>query len=243
MSNAKLQALEARLSSSQTPFLGGAHPGAEDAAEFEAVAKLGEKSLAAFPRVNSWWSTVSQFTPARRGAWAGSGSGASKGGHKKAAPASPAKPAAEPAKPAPAPAPAPTKAAKEEEEDDLFASDDEADRAHEEMLKAKVAAARAGKPEKEKPRQRSLIQFEIKPSEVETDLEKMAAEIKRMELKGVQNWGNQHKLQPVAYGINKLLMNVVVWDDDVIFEDIEQALLDKFPEDIQSIDIAAMSKV
>jgi len=206
------------------------------------VAKLGK--LAAFPHVNSWWSTVSQFTPARRAAWTGGVKGAASSKDGKSA--SPEKPAAtKEAKPA-APvesAEKPEKPVAEEDDDDLFASDDEADRAHEEMLKAKVAAARAGKPEKEKPKQRSLIQFEIKPSDVETDLEKMATEIKRMELKGVQNWGQQHKLQPVAYGIKKLLMNVIVFDDDVIFEDIEQALLEKFPEDIQSIDIAAMSKV
>ena len=72
----------------------------------------------------------------------------------------------------------------------------------------------------------------------------MAAEIKTIELKGVQNWGDQHKLAPIAFGINKLLMNVVVWDDDVMFEDIEAALMERFGEEkIQSIDIAAMSKV
>jgi translation elongation factor EF-1beta len=112
------------------------------------------------------------------------------------------------------------------------------------MLKAKVAAARAGKPEKEKPKQRSLIKLEIKPNEVETDLNAMALRIKQeIQHPGIQNWGDQHKLEPVAYGIFKLLINVVVFDDDIMVEDIEEMLMEKFPEDIQSIDVAAMSKV
>jgi len=67
---------------------------------------------------------------------------------------------------------------------------------------------------------------------------------RRKRVKRGTNWGDQHKLQPIAFGIEKLLKNVIVWDDDVMFEDIEQMLMDKFGEEkIQSIDIAAMSKV
>jgi len=139
----------------------------------------------------------------------------------------------------------PAKKVEEEEEDDLFGSEDEeAEAAHEAALKAKVAAARAGKPQVEKPKQRSLIVLEIKPNEMETDLQAMAKKIKEnITHVGIQNWGAEHKLLPVAYGIMKLAISVVVWDDDIDTETIEDLIMEMFPEDIQSIDVAAMSKV
>jgi elongation factor 1-beta len=78
--------------------------------------------------------------------------------------ASAKKPAAA-AKPAVAAKAAPKAAVEEEEEeDDLFGSDTEEDKAHEAALKAKVAAARAGKAEVVKPKGRSLIVLEVKVS-------------------------------------------------------------------------------
>jgi len=163
-----------------------------------------------------------------------------------AQPSSPAKPAAAaPAKKPAAAAAAPAAAAVEEEEDDddLFGSDTEEDKAREEARKRKVAEHLANKPQKEKPKQRSLIVLEIKPNEIETDLKAMAEEIKKIEHPGIQNWGAEVKLVPVAYGIMKLVISLVVWDDDIMVDDIEEMLMEKFGNDIQSVDVAAMSKV
>jgi len=55
--------------------------------------------------------------------------------------------------------------------------------------------------------------------------------------------GAEVKLVPVAYGIMKLVISLVVWDDDIMVDDIEEILMEKFGEDIQSVDVAAMSKV
>lgn len=92
-------------------------------------------------------------------------------------------------------APAPKKPVVQEEEeedddDDLFREmTPEEEEAHERMLKEKVAAARAGKPEKEKPKARSMMVFDIKPNDIETDLEAMALKIKaEISHPGIQNW-------------------------------------------------------
>jgi len=212
-------------------YLTGYAPTSDDAACFQAVGSAPDKTKAL--HAARWYKHIASFTDAERKAWAaGAGS--------VTAPAVQTKPVAKAAAGAPA-----KKVEEEEDDDDLFASsDEEADRAHEEALKAKVAAARAGKPVKEKPKQRSLIVLEIKPNEIETDLNAMAQKIKSdITHKGIQNWGAEHKLLPVAYGIMKLAISVVVWDDDIDTEQIEEIIMEKFPDDIQSIDVAAMSKV
>jgi hypothetical protein len=40
----------------------------------------------------------------------------------------------------------------------------------------------------------------------------------------------------------KLVISLVVWDDDIMVDDLEEILMEKFGDDIQSIDVAAMSK-
>jgi len=54
-------------------------------------------------------------------------------------------------------------------------------------------------------------------------------------------WGKEHKLVPVAYGMNKLQMSAVVEDDKFESDD----LIDKVQswEEVQSVDIAGMQKL
>jgi elongation factor 1-beta len=218
-------------------YLTGYAPTSDDAACCAAIGAA-SPDKAQFANAARWFKHISSFSAAERTAFpAGKGSVTVQ-----AEPASKKKEAA----PSPKKEAAPTKPVaveEEEEDDDLFGSDTEEDRAHEAALKAKAAAARAGKPEKEKPKGRSLIVLEIKPYEVETDLNAMAVEIKKLEHAGIQNWGAEHKLLPVAYGIMKLAISLVVFDDDIDTETIEEMIMAVYPEDIQSIDVAAMSKV
>ena len=217
-------------------YLTGYTPTSDDVLCFADVKAAPDQKQ--FLNAARWYKHIASFTEAERKAWA-AGAGSVTLQPSTTKPQTPAKPSAA----------APAAAAKkeeeeEEEEDDLFGSDDEADAAHEAALKAKVAAARAGKPQVEKPKQRSLIVLEIKPNEMETDLQAMAIQIKeKISHPGIQNWGHEHKLLPVAYGIMKLAISVVVWDDDIDTETIEDMIMELFPEDIQSIDVAAMSKV
>lgn len=217
-------------------YVNGYKPTSDDAAAFAVMATAPDS--AKFLNVARWFKHIGSFSEQERKAFA-AGTGSVTVAAKAAAPAK----AAADAAPAAKKAPAPKKVEEEEDEDDLFASDEEADRAHEELLKAKVAAHRAGKPQVEKPKGRSLIVFEIKPNEIETDLNAMALKLKTIEHPGIQNWGLEHKLIPVAYGIKKLAISVVVFDDDIDTEKMEDLFMEMFPDDIQSVDIAAMSKV
>ena len=73
-------------------------------------------------------------------------------------------------------------------------------------------------------------------------LETLALNIKKLKHDGIQNWGQEHKLQPVAFGIKKLIISLVVFDDLIGVDDITDMLMDKYEDDIQSIDIGAFSK-
>jgi len=126
------------------------------------------------------------------------------------------------------------------EDDDLFG--DDGDDAEAAALAEKMAAA-AKKKKKAAPKARSMIVLEVKPFDAETDLESLAQGIKKITHEGIQNWGQEHKLQPVAFGIKKLIISLVVFDDLIGVDDITDLLQDKFDDDIQSIDVAAFSKV
>ena len=70
-----------------------------------------------------------------------------------------------------------------------------------------------------------------------------AKNIKAIEHEGIQNWGQEHKLQPVAYGIKKLIISCVVFDDKIGQDDIIDIITEKWEDDVQSVDIQSMSKV
>ena len=55
-------------------------------------------------------------------------------------------------------------------------------------------------------------------------------------------WKTEHKIIPVAYGINKLLIGCVVEDDKVNSEDIVEKIL-AWEDEVQSVDEAGMQKV
>ncbi|GBG24225.1 Elongation factor 1-beta [Hondaea fermentalgiana] len=134
-------------------------------------------------------------------------------------------------------------AATEEEDDDdfdLFGDDDEeAEKALAEKMAAEKAARKAGKGKGE----RSLIVLEVKPYDAETDLEVLAKGIKKFEHEGIQNWGKEHKLLPVAFGIKKLAISAVVYDDLMGVDGLSDLIEEKYGDLIQSIDVQAMSKV
>mmetsp|Transcript_7934 Transcript_7934/g.11176 ORF Transcript_7934/g.11176 Transcript_7934/m.11176 type:complete len:220 (+) Transcript_7934:1-660(+) len=131
----------------------------------------------------------------------------------------------------------------EDSDDDLFASDNEEDiaaaKALEERMAAEKAARKAGKGKGE----RSLIVLEVKPFDAETDLEEIAKGLKKVEHEGIQNWGKEHKLLPVAFGIKKLAISAVVYDDLMGVDGLTEIIEGKYGDDVQSIDVQAMSKV
>ena len=100
-------------------------------------------------------------------------------------------------------------AAEEEEDIDLFGDDDEEEDAEAEKLKAeRLAAYAAKKATKPKTIAKSVVTFEVKPWDDETDMVALEAAVRSIEMDGLV-WGAS-KLVAVGYGIKKLQITIVI---------------------------------
>ncbi|XP_028918819.1 elongation factor 1-delta isoform X2 [Ornithorhynchus anatinus] len=145
--------------------------------------------------------------------------------------------------PARAPAPKAATPAEDDEDDeiDLFGSDDEeedkeAARLREERLR-QYAEKKSKKPGLIA---KSSILLDVKPWDDETDMAKMEECVRSVQLDGLV-WGGS-KLVPVGYGIKKLQIQCVV-EDDKVGTDILEEEITKFEDYVQSVDIAAFNKI
>ena len=228
---------------SRTYIDGGAAPTAADTTVFNVVGFAAQdKSM---PHLTRWFNHMLTFTAAERAAFTGA-----------AAAAAPAAPAAKKVV---------KKAVVEEEEDDdmddMFGSDDEDEEAEAAKQAAidRIAAAHNAKKEasriakgKAKRRDINSYVFDVKPYEIETDLEAMAQDFKKIACNGIKAWGVEHKLIPVAFGIKKLRIQVIVYGDDGDGETVgesfgEDEIFDLMnaihEDDIQSIDTHSFTKM
>ncbi|KAI0135449.1 putative elongation factor 1-beta [Daldinia grandis] len=137
--------------------------------------------------------------------------------------------------------PAKAPAAEEDEDVDLFGSDDEEEdteavRVREERL----AAYREKKAAKPKTIAKSVVILDVKPWDDETDMAALEAAVREIEKDGLV-WGTS-KLVPVGFGIKKLQINLVIEDEKVSLSDLEEEI-QGFEDYVQSTDIAAMQKL
>jgi len=146
---------------------------------------------------------------------------------------------------APAAKPAPAKVEEEDEDEDvdLFGSDSEDEEAKAE--KERVTAERLKAYHEKKSKKPALIAktsvlLDIKPWDDETDMNEMLKCAKSITKEGLV-WGAS-KLVPVGYGINKLQLMCVVEDDKVSIDELSEQIAE-FEDFVQSVDIAAMSKI
>jgi elongation factor 1-beta len=139
----------------------------------------------------------------------------------------------------------PAKTAEKAEEDDddvdLFGSDDEEEDAEaakirEERLKA-YAEKKAAKP---KIAAKSVVTMDIKPWDDETDMVALEAGVRAIEKDGLV-WGAS-KLVPVGFGIKKLQINLVVEDEKVSLDELQEQIAE-LEDYVQSSDVAAMQKL
>jgi translation elongation factor EF-1beta len=177
------------------------------------------------------------------------------GGNNGPAPAAPSSGAAKAAKAA-----KPAKAAAAEDFDDMFGGDDDEELNEEGENAAEAAAtaarharmdaarklkedkdAKDGKKKSEKPAEKSLLVLEVKPWEADTDLEMVWNKIKEYTQPGL-TWGESFKLEPVAYGIKKLVMTVSIVDSMVLMDDITDAI-EALEDFVQSCTVASMNKI
>ncbi|KAH9943918.1 elongation factor 1 beta/delta chain [Amylocystis lapponica] len=132
-------------------------------------------------------------------------------------------------------------AAEEDDEVDLFGSDDEEEDAEAERIKAeRVAAYNVKKAAKPKTVAKSVVTFEVKPWDDETDMAELEKAVRSIEMEGLV-WGAS-KLVPIGYGIRKLQITLVVEDELVSLDDLQDKVAE-FEDYVQSSDIAAMQKL
>ncbi|EDO25946.1 predicted protein, partial [Nematostella vectensis] len=87
---------------------------------------------------------------------------------------------------------------------------------------------------------KSNIMLDVKPWDDETDMAEMEKLVRSIQADGLL-WGAS-KLVPLAYGIKKLQITVVVEDDKISTDFLEEEIC-KFEDFVQSVDIAAFNKI
>jgi len=139
---------------------------------------------------------------------------------------------------APKSAPAPAAKPADDDDIDLFGSDEdeEANKVREERLK-QYAEKKSKKPG---PIAKSSIVLDVKPWDDETDLGVMEKHVRSVQMDGLI-WGTS-KLVPLAFGIKKLQIVCVVEDDKVSIDELTETI-QEFEDFVQSVDIAAFNKI
>jgi elongation factor 1-beta len=138
--------------------------------------------------------------------------------------------------------PAKAPAAEEDDEDvDLFGSDDEEEDAEAARIRdERLAEYKKKKDAKPKPAAKSIVTLDVKPWDDETDMAALEAAVRGIEKDGLV-WGAS-KLVPVGFGIKKLQINLVVEDEKVSLDELQDQIAE-FEDYVQSSDIAAMQKL
>jgi len=135
----------------------------------------------------------------------------------------------------------PAVAAADDDDVDLFGSDDEQEDAEAAKVREERLKEYAAKKEKKAgPIAKSSVVLDVKPWDDETDMKEMETKVRTIEMDGLV-WGAS-KLVPVGYGIKKLQIMCVVEDDKVSIDLLTETIQD-FEDFVQSVDIAAFNKI
>merc|ERR1712183_119820 len=127
------------------------------------------------------------------------------------------------------------------DDDDLFGGSDEEEDPEEEAKKAAILKEYwAKKKAKGMKAARSSIELAVKPWDDTTDMEALTAAVLSIEMDGLK-WGS-HKLKPVGYGINMLVIVAVVEDDKVSTDDLDDKIT-AFEDFVQSMDVLKFNKI
>ncbi|KAI0696092.1 elongation factor 1 beta/delta chain [Cytidiella melzeri] len=205
----------------QRSYVEGYTPSQADVAVFKAISSQPEAS---FANVTRWYTHINSYTSEFESLPGSSTAGEVFLGSG-AAPAAPA--AAE-------------KKEEEDDEIDLFGSDDEDDAEAERLKAERVAAYNAKKANKPKAAAKSVVTFEVKPWDDETDMAELEKQVRAIEKEGLV-WGAS-KLVPIGYGIKKLQITIVIEDDLVSLDELQEQV-QELEDYVQSTDIAAMQKL
>ncbi|PTB37264.1 uncharacterized protein TrAFT101_011000 [Trichoderma asperellum] len=137
--------------------------------------------------------------------------------------------------------PAKAPAAEEDDDVDLFGSDDEEEDAEAARVREeRLAEYRKKKENKPKVAAKSVVTMDVKPWDDETDLAALEAAVRGIEKDGLV-WGAS-KLVAVGFGIKKLQINLVVEDEKVSLDELQEEI-QEFEDYVQSSDVVAMQKL
>ena len=123
---------------------------------------------------------------------------------------------------------------------DLFGSDDEEDPEVEAEKARRLAEYQAKKAKKPAVIAKSSVVLEIKPWGEETDMQELETLVRGISMDGLL-WGDS-KLVDIAFGLKKLEINCVVEDLKVGTDDLEERICE-FEDHVQSMDIASFNKI
>ncbi|KAM0261008.1 hypothetical protein ACHAQJ_002443 [Trichoderma viride] len=137
--------------------------------------------------------------------------------------------------------PAKAPEAADDDDVDLFGSDDEEEDAEAARIRdERLAEYRKKKEAKPKVAAKSVVTLDVKPWDDETDLAALEAAVRSIEKDGLL-WGAS-KLVAVGFGIKKLQINLVVEDDKVSTDELQEQI-QEFEDYVQSTDVVAMQKL
>ncbi|KAL2844371.1 hypothetical protein BJY01DRAFT_215014 [Aspergillus pseudoustus] len=129
----------------------------------------------------------------------------------------------------------------DEDELDLFGSDEEEEDAEAARVREeRLAAYREKKAAKPKAAAKSIVTMEVKGWDDETDMAALEAAVRGIEKDGLV-WGAS-QLVPVGFGIHKLHIILVVEDEKISTLDLQEEI-EGFEDYVQSSDIVAMQKL
>lgn len=132
----------------------------------------------------------------------------------------------------------------DDEDDDMFGDDSDGEDAGA-ALAAKAAAAKAAAAKKaggkKKKIEKTSIVWEVKPAEVDSDLDAVEERIRGITMEGLK-WGEVFQKVPVAFGIVKLVISAVCEDEKTSIVDIEDEI-ESWDDLVGSIEQLDMQKV
>ncbi|RYP37696.1 hypothetical protein DL767_002807 [Monosporascus sp. MG133] len=137
--------------------------------------------------------------------------------------------------------PAKAPAAEEDDDDvDLFGSDEEEDAEAARVREERLAEYRKKKEAKPKVAAKSVVILDVKPWDDETDMAALEAAVRGIEKDGLV-WGTS-KLVTVGFGIKKLQINLVIEDEKISLSELEDEI-QEFEDYVQSTDVVTMQKL
>lgn len=83
--------------------------------------------------------------------------------------------------------------------------------------------------------------MEVKPYEAETNLDELFKKVIGIEMDGLV-WKQDFKREPIAYGVEKIIVGCVVEDEKVGVDDLIDKIME-FEDEVQSVDIRSFNKI